>query len=106
MHKILGDQREVAITRELTKPYEEIRKATLGELVSYYAQHTDIRGEIVLLISPINTEKQLDDNTLDLHIKNALQTMRLKEAVAFVAEHTHIPKKIIYTRALFLQQKK
>src|SRR5215212_9658087 len=48
-YEILGE-REAVIARELTKLHEEIRRGLLSELTADYAEKTDLRGEIVLLI--------------------------------------------------------
>jgi 16S rRNA (cytidine1402-2'-O)-methyltransferase len=44
-----GD-REIAVARELTKKFEEIKRGKLSEIIAYYSSHT-IRGEFVLIIS-------------------------------------------------------
>jgi 16S rRNA (cytidine1402-2'-O)-methyltransferase len=48
-YEILGE-REAVVARELTKLHEEIRRGRLSELTAAYAEKTDIRGEIVVLI--------------------------------------------------------
>ena len=48
-YEILGE-REAVVARELTKLHEEIRRGRLSELTADYAEKTDIRGEIVVLI--------------------------------------------------------
>jgi 16S rRNA (cytidine1402-2'-O)-methyltransferase len=48
-YEILGE-REAVVARELTKLHEEIRRGRLSELTADYADRTDIRGEIVVLI--------------------------------------------------------
>ena len=55
-YEILGE-REAVVARELTKLHEEIRRGLLSELTADYAEKTDIRGEIVVLI---------DRNVIDL----------------------------------------
>jgi 16S rRNA (cytidine1402-2'-O)-methyltransferase len=44
-----GD-REIAVARELTKKFEEIKRGKLSEIITYYSSRT-IRGEFVLIIS-------------------------------------------------------
>lgn len=44
-----GSDRKVAVCREISKIYEETRRASLGELATYYAQH-QAKGEIVLVL--------------------------------------------------------
>ena len=46
---VAGGSRIVAVARELTKKFEEIRRGTLDELAAYY-EHTAPRGEIVLVL--------------------------------------------------------
>lgn len=46
----LGEGREAAVCRELTKMFEETRKATLAELAQYYQANVP-KGEIVIIIS-------------------------------------------------------
>ena len=44
-----GADRSAAVARELTKQFEEVRRGTLGELATYYAE-TAPRGEVVLVV--------------------------------------------------------
>ncbi len=48
-YEILGE-REAVVARELTKLHEEIRRGRLSQLTADYAEKTDLRGEIVVLI--------------------------------------------------------
>ncbi|NDH62785.1 MAG: 16S rRNA (cytidine(1402)-2'-O)-methyltransferase [Alphaproteobacteria bacterium] len=48
---LLGD-RAAAVARELTKMFEEVRRASLPELADHYAAHPDVKGEIVIVIAP------------------------------------------------------
>ena len=48
---ILGDVRQVAIARELTKIHEEAVRGTAQEVQNYFKTHTDhLRGEFVVII--------------------------------------------------------
>jgi 16S rRNA (cytidine1402-2'-O)-methyltransferase len=47
---LLGDSREAAVCRELTKLHEEVVRGTLRELSEHFAPGT--RGEITLIIAP------------------------------------------------------
>lgn len=46
---LLGDDREAAVVREISKKFEETRKGSLAELQTYYQQFPP-KGEIVLVI--------------------------------------------------------
>ncbi|QNT78035.1 16S rRNA (cytidine(1402)-2'-O)-methyltransferase [Entomobacter blattae] len=101
--EVFGSQRPVAIARELTKRFEELRRGSAKELADFYA-HTPPRGEIVLLMAPNSTPTVTTQAELDRHILHALTHMSLKDAAAFVAKTLNLPKKTVYTRALELAQ--
>lgn len=44
-----GVERQVSISRELTKKFEETRRGTIGELLSYFTQHPP-KGEFVIVM--------------------------------------------------------
>lgn len=59
MEAVLGGARVVCVARELTKRFEEFRRASLAELNAHYAAAEAPRGEIVLLVAPApETEKE------------------------------------------------
>ncbi|MQA60480.1 MAG: 16S rRNA (cytidine(1402)-2'-O)-methyltransferase [Actinophytocola sp.] len=47
--RVLGGQRQAAVCRELTKPYEEVRRGTLTELADWAAG--GVRGEITVVLA-------------------------------------------------------
>lgn len=99
---VLGEQREAAVVRELTKLYEELRRATLGELAAYYTEH-EARGEIVILIGKAGERTPTVD--LDLLLAKRLKCLSVRDAAAEVAEMTGEPKKFVYLRALAIKAK-
>ena len=48
LHNVLGD-REISVSRELTKRFEEVVRGKISEVISHFSSHT-IRGEFVLVI--------------------------------------------------------
>lgn len=50
MAEIFGPQRHACVAREISKMFEEFKRGTLEELISYYNQH-GVKGEIVLLVA-------------------------------------------------------
>ena len=48
----LDPDRPVAVARELTKRFEEVRRGTLAELAAWYAEQSTVRGEIVVVVGP------------------------------------------------------
>jgi 16S rRNA (cytidine1402-2'-O)-methyltransferase len=92
--------RPAAICRELTKRFEEVRRATLPELAAWYAAHAP-RGEITIVVAPAPAE-ETDAADLDAQLRQALATATVRDAAALVAAATGLPRKRVYARALAL----
>ncbi|UOV99908.1 16S rRNA (cytidine(1402)-2'-O)-methyltransferase [Agrococcus sp. SCSIO52902] len=90
--------RRVAVCRELTKRYEEVRRGTAAELLPWARE--GVKGEIVLVLE--GAAPVLAD--LDAAVQQVLGLkaagMRLKEAAAEVAEATGHPRNALYRAAL------
>lgn len=94
----LWPERQAVVARELTKMYEEFRRGSLAELAAHYDEAGAPKGEIVLLLAPLEAvEKEAD---LDQLLGLALESMSLKDAVAHVTRATGEPRKAVYARAL------
>ena len=98
---VLGD-RDAAVTRELTKMFEETRRGTLAELAAHYAEAGPPRGEIVLLVGPPG-EHEVTPERLDAALRDALDGQPTKAAANAVAEALGLPKREVYQRALQLK---
>ncbi len=98
--------RPAAICRELTKLHEEVRADTLAQLARDYAQGSETRGEIVIVIAPPPDEAPPDANELDAIIRGSLKRLSLKDAVSEVAQSTGVPRREVYQRALILAKEK
>ncbi|HJS84545.1 MAG TPA: 16S rRNA (cytidine(1402)-2'-O)-methyltransferase [Acetobacteraceae bacterium] len=90
--------RPAAVARELTKRFEEVRRAPLPDLARHYAAEAP-RGEITVLVGPAEDEAPEADR-LDEQLRAALATNSLKDAAALVAAATGLPRKLVYARAL------
>lgn len=52
LKEVIQPNRKVAVARELTKIYEEIKVGTLEEIIKYYLENFDkVRGEFVVVVS-------------------------------------------------------
>ncbi|WP_290484697.1 MULTISPECIES: 16S rRNA (cytidine(1402)-2'-O)-methyltransferase [unclassified Hyphomonas] len=98
---VLGD-RDAAVTRELTKMFEETRRGTLADLATHYAESGPPRGEIVLLVGPPG-EHEVTPERLDAALRDALDGQPTKAAANAVAEALGLPKRDVYQRALQLK---
>ena len=102
MAEILGP-RPAAVTRELTKRFEEVRRGSLASLASYYEEAGPPKGEIVVVIAPPladGTAQRAAD--VDRLLQAALESHTLRDAVAAVVEATGMGKRDVYRRALEL----
>ena len=98
LQEVLGD-RIIAVCRELTKLYEEVRKGSVSELIEYYENSSTPKGEIVLVVAPA---KDMDASKSDLDdaLNEALKKLSVKEAVAAVTYITGRKRNEVYKRAL------
>ncbi len=104
MAGILGD-REAAVTRELTKLYEEVRRGTLSELAELYEDQT-VKGEITLLVAPPpkSAAGAAEEARMEALLNRTLPFMPLAAAVALVTDLTGAPRRAVYARALELKE--
>lgn len=94
----LGEGRQAAVCRELTKRFEEITRGTLAELVAAFVDR-EVKGEIVVVIDRAG-EVAVDAETVEKALERALQDMSVKDAAASVAEAYGLPRKDVYRMAL------
>ncbi len=92
-----GD-RPAAVTRELTKRFEEVRRGGLFDLAAHYATNA-ARGEVTLLVGPAEKEAT-DVAALDSALLAALERMTVRDAAAWVSTALGLPRKLVYARAL------
>ncbi len=93
--------REVAVTREITKLHEEVRRGLPAGLLAYYDANPP-KGEIVLLVGP-PPESVASEGDADALLREALQTMKTSQAAAHVAKATGMDRKTLYARAMELR---
>jgi 16S rRNA (cytidine1402-2'-O)-methyltransferase len=96
-----GEDRKIAVARELTKRFEEVLRGTLSEVIAVLADRS-LKGEIVLVIdrpAPVI----LDDAAVEAALDRALATMTLKDAVEHVAVALNLPRRRVYQMALVRQ---
>lgn len=99
----LGETRQAAICRELTKRFEEVRRGTLGELAEAFAGAPP-KGEIVVLIDRART-RAVTQEDVDAALADALSRLSVKDAAAEIAAALGLPKREVYQRALDLGRK-
>lgn len=96
--EVLGE-RPAAVTRELTKLHEEVRRGTLAELAAAYADEGQPKGEITLLVGPPE-ETETDFAAVDAALDQALEFMPVRAAVDLISQMLKAPRRAVYDRAL------
>ena len=102
MQQMLGDERRVLLARELTKTFETLRAAPLGELVAWVAADSDQqRGECVLVVegAPAPEADAVSDEALRV-LDLLLAELPLKRAAKLASEITGVRKNLLYQIAL------
>jgi 16S rRNA (cytidine1402-2'-O)-methyltransferase len=96
--EIFTSDRPAAVCRELTKTYEEVRRAGLGELLAW-AGADPVRGEITLVVAgapPVGAVRP-EDGRLAAEVAAAEATgAPRKEAIVEVARRYGVPKREVY----------
>ena len=94
---VLGDRAGV-VARELTKLHEELARGPLPGLAAQFADR-DVKGEIVILAGPA-ARREATDAEIEASLRAALETMRLKDAAAAVADALGVQKTRVYALGL------
>lgn len=101
MKEVLGD-RDCSVSRELTKKFEQTVRGKISDILDLYAQNGVPKGEFVIVVAP-PLEEKAGEQDVETALKQALETMSVKDAAAFVAQALNANKKEVYTLALKLK---
>ena len=99
LSRAFGENRRIAICRELTKAHEEILRLTLGEAVAYYKEQSP-RGEYVLVVEGAKdavTSNFWDAMDVPSHVGHYIDGgMSKMDAIKQVARDRGVAKNEIY----------
>jgi len=103
---VLGEDRYVVLAREITKTWESIQGAPIGELLAWVKEDENRRkGEMVLIIEGFKTPA---DDALPAEALRTLALLQaelpLKKAAALTAEIHGVKKNALYKYALEQQE--
>lgn len=100
LDEAFGPQRRAAIARELTKTYEQVLRGTLREMLEW-AEAADVRGEIAVVVAGASETAASRPEDHVAAVNQLMATgIRLKDAVAAVAEDARISKRELYSAVL------
>lgn len=98
--EILGGEREAVVCRELTKKFEEVSRGSLADLATAF-DGRQVKGEIVVLVGRAGAVEIADDDIAGA-LRDAMKTMRVKDAATAVAGALGLPRRQVYQIALQL----
>ena len=94
MQSILGNNRKISISREITKKYEEIYRGTLEELVN---ENNEYKGELVIVVEGNKTFAEYKNLTIEEHISIYIEDGKSSmDAIKIVAKERGMKKSEIY----------
>lgn len=98
----LGADRRVAVARELTKLFEEVRRGTAAELAEW--AEGGVKGELVIVVEgAAEASASLEDGVARV-LELVAEGERLKDAAAEVASVTGLGRRALYEGALAAKQ--
>lgn len=105
MSAIFGLNREITYCRELTKTFETVYKASLGELIDFVSNDSNQqKGEIVLVVAGKPNNENEDIAQHDTLLLRLLDDLSVKKAAALASDITGVKKNALYQRLLTLQK--
>src|SRR5699024_8597711 len=101
--EVFGAERQIAVARELTKKFEEVRRGSVPELLAW--AQDGVRGEIAVVVSGAQAPAA---GKPEDHVGQVQQLItagtRMKQAVAEVAEAGGLKKGELYEAVLAARQ--
>jgi 16S rRNA (cytidine1402-2'-O)-methyltransferase len=101
MVNVFGGERRAVMARELTKAFEEVRRGTLAELASQYAEATP-KGEIVICVAPPQAAAAAVED-VDGLLRSLATEMPASKAASEAAKMTGLGKPELYRRLVELK---
>ena len=105
----LGRERQACAARELTKKFEEFRRAPLGELSDYYREN-EPRGEFVIVVAGADENVAADDgeemSLTERYAAHIAAGLDKKEAMRRTAQERGISRRDVYQAVLAEEDKR
>lgn len=91
---ILGNNRKISISREISKKYEEVYRGTIWEIIQ---QDNEYKGELVLIIEGNKTTTEYKNLTIEEHVNLYIDEGKsVMDAIKIVAKERGIKKSEVY----------
>ena len=100
---ILGNNRKISISREISKKYEEIYRGTIQELID---ENNEYKGELVIVIEGNTEEVKFENLTIkehvDFYINDGYSVM---DAIKLTTKDRGLKKSEVYDQYHSLEKK-
>ncbi len=94
MGNILGNNRKISISREITKKYEEIYRGTIDEIIK---EDNEYKGELVIIIEGNKSSAEYKTLTIKDHVNFYIEDGNsVMEAIKIVAKERGMKKSDVY----------
>ena len=91
---ILGNNRKISISREITKKYEEIYRGTIGQLIE---EQNNYKGELVIVVEGNKNTTEYKTLSIGEHINLYIEDGRSSmDAIKIVAKERGMKKSEVY----------
>ncbi|HCU53726.1 MAG TPA: 16S rRNA (cytidine(1402)-2'-O)-methyltransferase [Gammaproteobacteria bacterium] len=105
MVSVFGETRDAVYARELTKQFETVRPAPLGELARWVSQDSHQQlGEIVILVHGARADEEAARADAERIVRILLKSLPVSQAAAVAAELSGRKKNELYELALSLKK--
>lgn len=95
MNSILGNNRKISISREITKKYEKTYHGNLGNILN---KIDEIKGEFVIVVEGNNESDNYDNMSIMEHIELYIsQDLKIMDAIKQVAKDRNMKKSDVYS---------
>lgn len=93
MRDILGNNRKISISREITKKYEEIYRGTLQSIID---ENNEYKGELVIVVEGNKEVFKYNNLSIKEHVELYLNDNKLMDAIKIVAKERGMKKSEVY----------
>ena len=103
MSKILGNNRKISISREISKKYEQVYRGRIKEIID---QNNEYKGEIVIVIEGNKELESFENLTITEHVNLYIDEGKsVMDAIKIVAKERNVKKSEIYNSYHNLEKK-
>ena len=94
-----GTDKKIAVGRELTKIFEEVKIGTVAEIIDYYRESI-LKGEIVVMVFASETKDMAEEEIKEKILKLQQKGFSQKDISIIISELYDVNKNFVYKLAI------